>query len=81
LRWISAQPKRQIDQGTEGCEAQALCSENEPSAVNAFTDSEARVGDNRVPELDYLSKLRKEPQVNEETEEEREKLALELNDC
>jgi hypothetical protein len=32
-------------------------------------------------EWDYLSKLRKEPQVNEETEEELEKLALELNEC
>jgi hypothetical protein len=50
--------KRQIDRGTEGREVQALCSENESSAVNAFTDSEARVGDNRVPELDYLSKPR-----------------------
>ena len=31
-------------------------------------------------ERDYLSKLRKGPQVNEETKEEVEKLALEVND-
>jgi hypothetical protein len=53
-----------------------LLLKNKPSGVSCVDKQLGAKGRER----DYLSKLRKGPQVDEETKEEVEKLALEVND-
>jgi len=64
----------------QDCEAQTSSSEKQASGSFLRSLAEKQLGQ-RAENGTICQKLRKEPQVNEETEEELEKLALDLNDC